>query len=114
MTSKKIIVDYTRYYKKFHSDKPIQVKHMTTYFKIILENLMPLNKDAVILDVGCGTGLAMLAIKELGYANIKGIDIDSGQVESCLKKNLDVIQVDDSVCFLQHHQEEYDFSFRCH
>lgn len=35
---------------------------------------LPLNKEQYILDVGCGSGLILYDLKDLGYKNLLGID----------------------------------------
>ena len=39
------------------------------------------NKDIKILDVGCGTGLSGLALKETGFQNIDGCDLSQGMLD---------------------------------
>ena len=101
-------IDYTRYYQKWHSDTPEHIQSMKGYFQGLLTTFLPTNKDIRILEVGCGMGFAMLALQDLGYVNVEGIDIDRGQVESCLKKGLDVLHVEDSVTYLNSHVNQYD------
>jgi SAM-dependent methyltransferase len=36
--------------------------------------VQPVNKNARILDVGCGSGAVLNSLKELGFANLSGID----------------------------------------
>ena len=40
-----------------------------------------LQKDANILDVGCGTGLTVAGLAEAGYTNLYGIDLSRDMVE---------------------------------
>ena len=42
-------------------------------------------RDADVLDVGCGSGLSMLAAKRLGAASVTGIDIDRHSVQASRK-----------------------------
>lgn len=42
---------------------------------------LPLPKDTVILDIGCGIGQFLYYLKERGYVNIQGIDLSNKQVE---------------------------------
>jgi 2-polyprenyl-3-methyl-5-hydroxy-6-metoxy-1,4-benzoquinol methylase len=44
----------------------------------IIDNL-PKNKNAKILDMGCGFGMYLKHIKSLGYKNIKGVEIGNEQ-----------------------------------
>ncbi|MGI9351089.1 MAG: class I SAM-dependent DNA methyltransferase [Rhizobiaceae bacterium] len=49
-----------------------------------LENQLP-NREARILDVGCGTGLSGLALKQAGYGNIDGCDLSQGMLDKAKK-----------------------------
>lgn len=48
--------------------------HQNFFLKWIQDNIR--DKDAAILDVGCGVGFLALRLHELGYGNYCGIDID--------------------------------------
>ncbi len=39
------------------------------------------DKSATILDVGCGTGLSGMALKNCGYSNIDGCDLSQGMLD---------------------------------
>lgn len=101
-------LDYTRHYQKWHSDKPEHIDSMKHLYNRMLENYLPDNKDISILDVGCGMGFAMLALKHFGYSAIEGIDIDKEQVRSCQNKGLSVSLVEDSISYLSQRQNQYD------
>jgi 2-polyprenyl-3-methyl-5-hydroxy-6-metoxy-1,4-benzoquinol methylase len=51
-----------------------------------LKNELPENREAKILDIGCGFGLFLSKIKELGYTNVSGVDIDVDAVNFCKEK----------------------------
>lgn len=46
------------------------------------------NKRGVILDVGVGTGLVGMALAELGFDDLIGIDISPGMLEQAAEKGL--------------------------
>ncbi len=46
------------------------------------------NKALNILDVGCGTGLSGLALKELGYQHIDGCDLSEGMLDKADNLNI--------------------------
>jgi 2-polyprenyl-3-methyl-5-hydroxy-6-metoxy-1,4-benzoquinol methylase len=60
------------------------------------------------MDIGCGMGFLLLALKENGYENVSGIDIDASQVEACHQNNLNVMLVDDTMEYLANQTEKYD------
>jgi SAM-dependent methyltransferase len=57
--------------------------------KYLLE-VLPDNKDASILDIGCGFGCFLRELKKDGYLSAKGIDLSDQAVDYCLKQGFDV------------------------
>ena len=51
------------------------------YINRVLKKFMPKDRNARILDLGCGHGPLLRCIKEWGYNNIQGIDVSEEQVE---------------------------------
>lgn len=50
------------------------------YFRAHYSHLLPQDKNAKILEVGCGYGRYIAALSEMGYTNCYGIDLSSEQV----------------------------------
>lgn len=50
------------------------------YFRANYSGLIPRDKGAKILEVGCGYGRYLVALSEMGYTNCYGIDLSSEQV----------------------------------
>lgn len=95
-----------RYLEKFKINSLEDL--ITKEIKIIkLQKIEPRNKDDKILDLGCGTGLLMMAIQKLGYNNVFGCDIDKHQVEEAKKYNLNVV-CKNCVDFLKDTEEKFD------
>lgn len=44
-------------------------------YSLFYEPLLPSNKDAIILDVGCGVGYFLFTMEKLGYSRVEGIDL---------------------------------------
>lgn len=80
---------------------------------VYLQRVLPQDKNARILDIGCGFGQTLLALKKLGYSNLKGIDILDAAVQECKLKGLDVDQIDD-VRNYKANQGTYDFIIMSH
>lgn len=57
-----------------------------------LLSYLPEDKDALIIDFGCGFGQILLALKRLGYSNIAGVDIDPEAIEFLSEKGIKVYQ----------------------
>jgi len=94
-------IDYSYHYKKWHSDTPQHISGAIRYYHRILGPYLPDQKDRPVLDVGCGMGFAILALKDLGFKQVSGIDTDAAQVASCKAKGLDVEQCTNSAKFLR-------------
>lgn len=76
---------------------------------------LPLNKDAYILDIGCGLGRFVGdCVINHGRVNIKGIDISKGAVEYCNSKKLPVVLIDNIIDFSKSESIKYDFILISH
>ncbi|MBI5383521.1 MAG: class I SAM-dependent methyltransferase [Verrucomicrobia bacterium] len=94
-------IDYSRIYRKWHSDAPEHIRSMTTYYRWLLSPHLPADPSVRILDIGCGMGFALLALKEAGFTNVAGVESDQSQAESCRAKGLAVDLTDDTVAYLR-------------
>ena len=101
-------IDYSRHYKNWHSDTEEHITKMNVLYSKIIREHFPPDKNIRILDIGCGMGFLMLALKRSGYQIINGIDTDEQQVLSCRQKNLEVTFVKDSIDFLKENAGKYD------
>ena len=101
-------IDYSIQYRKWHDDTIEHYDSYVLYYKRMFKELLPEDKNANILDVGCGFGLAMYALNKFGYKNIQGIDISPEQVQACNSKNLKVELVEDSIKWLEQNENTYD------
>jgi len=54
--------------------------------------LFPL--DAELLDAGCGNGFSMQVLKEIGYANVKGVDASPAMVLQAKARGFDAVEGD--------------------
>ena len=68
--------------------------HNTLIPKAIDQFFTPLmlDKEANILDIGCGQGKFMELIKEQGYKNVTGITLSVEDLAACAEKNHTVIK----------------------
>jgi len=62
---------------------PIHSKRLNRDFHLNYGDLLPRNRDAAILDIGCGPGHFLFWLKGLGYENIHGVDLTRSAVEHC-------------------------------
>jgi SAM-dependent methyltransferase len=103
---------------------PVEHQHPPTYistgdpikdFKYAFEaydsdigSYLPEDKNAAILDVGCGWGQCLLWMKLKGYSNLLGIDVGADQEAHGSAIGIDVRRVDDPSKFLESHAGEFD------
>lgn len=66
------------------------------------------NKNANILDIGCGFGSLIKLLKDKGFNNIKGIDLSESQVKIAHEFGLQEIEVNDINNFLKDKENTYD------
>jgi 2-polyprenyl-3-methyl-5-hydroxy-6-metoxy-1,4-benzoquinol methylase len=74
----------------------------------IYGKLLPTDKTAKILDIGCGAGHFLYYLDKKGYKNYKGIDISPEQVEFVKANITEKVEVADAFNFLNGVKEEYD------
>lgn len=66
-------------------------------------------KEKSYLDVGPGQGETLLFWKELGYENIKSVDIAQDVCEHIKKIGFNCELVDDTIKYLKNNQNKFDF-----
>ncbi len=69
------------------------------YFRANFAALLPENKNAKILEVGCGYGRYLLCLAEMGFSNCYGIDISREQI-TYAKDSLNLKNVEEADAFL--------------
>jgi len=81
---------------------------------IYLKKILPKNKDAEILDIGCGYGNLIQQIKNIGYKNVRGVDIEKESLDFCLKNNLDVEEIENIEDYAKKTSKKFDFAIMNH
>lgn len=72
--------------------------------------LLPLDKNARILDIGPGYGVMLSLLKRLGYKNCLAVDISEEVVDFCRKKGFGEIRLITTIQdFLRQEKEAFDF-----
>jgi 2-polyprenyl-3-methyl-5-hydroxy-6-metoxy-1,4-benzoquinol methylase len=72
------------------------------------KGVLPVDKDAVILDFGCGTGGFLYHLKKMGFKNFFGVDISRSQVEYCRKNVSDRVEAINGLDYLKSKINTYD------
>jgi SAM-dependent methyltransferase len=73
-----------------------------------LANHLPFDRDAKILDIGCGWGQFLSWLKQKNYCHLEGIDMGSDQVEHCRSIGLNTSHAPDSILYLRERVDTYD------
>jgi len=102
-------------YKDGNEFTEISYKQTAKVYHYNYGNFLPANKDAKILDIGCGTGHFLYYLFQQGYKNFWGIDISEDQIKfiiegAKLKPNLfgeisKHVKLADTFEFLQYYHE---------
>jgi cyclopropane fatty-acyl-phospholipid synthase-like methyltransferase len=104
-----VTVDYTYHYRKFNRGGEEQEKQVAIFYRRMLKDHLPENKSARILDLGCGAGLLLRALKEFGYANLRGVERDAGQAEAARARGFEVDVTNDTPAWLNERRGSFDF-----
>lgn len=101
--------DYKYQYINWHQTSEDALGEDISRAKVFCDNhnSYPANKDAKILDLGCGTGIHLSMLKLQGYTNLLGVDIDSSQINTAKANNCNVI-MQDAFEFLKNNKNTYD------
>jgi 2-polyprenyl-3-methyl-5-hydroxy-6-metoxy-1,4-benzoquinol methylase len=99
----------------YFNNRDVDPSYYTSYrIPRYLRPYLPADKNAAILDIGCGYGQFLFALRENGYSNTSGIDINNESIVECRKKGLTVTQIDDIRNFAKSSSAKYDFITMSH
>jgi 2-polyprenyl-3-methyl-5-hydroxy-6-metoxy-1,4-benzoquinol methylase len=66
---------------------------------------LPENRGGRVLDLGCGYGAFLLWVRQMGYHNLRGIDLSQEQVDLARALGLDCVEVEDLFSALAQEQQ---------
>lgn len=78
------------------------------YVDSVIRPLLPVDKTAAIVDLGCGNGCFIHFFKKYGYLNLLGIDASAEQVKVANELGLQEVRQGQIHQFLTVHQEPKD------
>ena len=81
------------------------------YDNLIAKHLPKHNKDLKILDLACGHGKLIYALKKSGYTSVSGVDVSKEQVAVANKAGLEVKQQDLKAFIESSAKKSYDIIF---
>ena len=62
------------------------------YVRKFVDEYLPPDKEASVLDLGCGNGVLVYFARQAGYRNVKGVDASASQVRSAREMGIDGIE----------------------
>jgi SAM-dependent methyltransferase len=74
-----------------------QLAHRAPYLRRLIKLAMPESRDVRVLDVGCGHGAFLLALRAAGYRHLEGVDSAAQQVELAHRLGLDCVRQDNAL-----------------
>lgn len=102
-------------FDNYFEHRGISKNHYADYtIPAYLQKVLPTDKTARILDIGCGVGQLLDALRRGGYANIAGIDVSSKAVSQCTSRELPVERIDDLHSFCMKSECKHDFIIMSH
>jgi 2-polyprenyl-3-methyl-5-hydroxy-6-metoxy-1,4-benzoquinol methylase len=102
-------IDYSIHYARFHSDTEEHADWMTTWMKSQLVPYVPDDRTASILDIGCGYGFALRALRQLGFTRLKGLEVSPQQALRCKNAGFDVEVTGDTIKWLEDQGAQFSF-----
>jgi SAM-dependent methyltransferase len=105
-------LNYSIQYKIWH-DGTLENdrKYVNFYVKFFRTMLADIPRNAMIIDVGCGTGELLTALQHLGFTQLCGVERDQYQYNLCCERNLQVTLTQNTEAYLKEHAGAYDVVF---
>ncbi len=101
---------YSTLWQDIHSSKNFEATALG--YEESYGQVLPDNKDAALLDFGCGMGHCLYFLKQKGYKNIKGLEVSPQMAKMAMEKaGVAVDVVTDSIDYLNTHKETFDCIF---
>ena len=98
--------DYTIQYRLWHDES--KAAATAAYLRALLEPHLPVPQGKSLLDIGCGMGFALRAMREYGFQDVRGIDVSPEQIEACRRIGEPGELVTDTCAYLSTVQSEFD------
>ena len=70
------------------------------YLRRLIRLCMPADRQAAILDIGCGHGAILFALQQAGYGNAHGVDGSGEQVQAAARLGIAGVEHGDLMQFL--------------
>jgi 2-polyprenyl-3-methyl-5-hydroxy-6-metoxy-1,4-benzoquinol methylase len=101
--------------EQYFNFRGVTPEFYTTYtIPAYMAKVLPHDTSRKILDIGCGFGQTMVALRMLGYDNVSGVDISNESIEHCGALGLNVEKVCNIDDYMENHRGEYDLIIMSH
>lgn len=87
---------------------PAALERDRRLYHAFYRRFLPADRDASILDVGCGAGSFLHFLRHEGYRRIRGIDLSREQIAAARQLGIAEAEEAEAVTFLRQHPETYD------
>lgn len=67
----------------------------------------PQNRNVSVLEIGCGSGAMLRALRQAGFRTVHGIDIAPQQVEFCRAQGLSNVECADAISYLRETRKKF-------
>lgn len=99
--------DYSLHYSRFHDDSEKHAEEMARWTAERITPFLPSEKDIKALDIGCGYGFALRALRRLGFCNMMGLESSPEQAARSMRAGFRVEVVADSTRWLLDHPSTF-------
>lgn len=103
-TYKKFI---STHFKRAHPGNREEFEIFLRYFKKNYSRFLPKDRNASILDIGCGMGHFLYFLQQEAYKNVVGIDLSEENVNFCKSRGFEIIKID-AFEFLEKNRKYFD------
>jgi len=79
----------------------------TAYFDANVARHLPPDREAPVLDIGCGAGPFVAYLRVQGRSRVHGIDLSGEQVELAHSRGLDMVERADALQYLHNKPEQF-------
>jgi 2-polyprenyl-3-methyl-5-hydroxy-6-metoxy-1,4-benzoquinol methylase len=85
-----------------------KVKDSAPYYARLFDSLLPSDRAARIIDIGCGGGHFLYYLKAKGYSNLEGVDMAPGLVDFVREQIWPNVHNGDALEYLKKNADKYD------
>lgn len=71
------------------------------YFRAIIRNHFPPDREARVLDIGCGHGALLYFLQQAGYSHTRGVDASVEQVEMSHRLGISGVELGEAQTFIR-------------